>query len=276
MKKVGIIGFGVVGKAMYTLFPEAVVYDKYAPLKLTWYSEVTQSQQARDLTLKDVNDSCDVAFVCVPTPLKDGYLDISAVEEVVAACTCPLIVIRSTLNPGDTDRLAKQYEKRLVFQPEYMGETVQHPLTDQQSRPFLILGGSLADTREVIELYQSVYSANLSIRQTDPKTAEVIKLSENRAIAFKVAQAQELFDACEAGGVDYYTVREAVYGDDPRFNRWFTFIYPEARGMNSKCIPKDVYAWGNWASSLNEKAGSLTLGLLAYNDTLINKDEEAA
>ncbi len=80
--------------------------------------------------------------------------------------------------------------------------------------------------------------------------AEVIKLSENRAIAFKVAQCQELYDVCERAGVDYYTVRDTVYGDDPRFNLWWTFVFPEDRGMNSKCIPKDVYAWAAWAESV--------------------------
>ena len=76
---------------------------------------------------------------------------------------------------------------------------------------------------------------------------------ENRAIMFKVMQCQELYDACESHGVDYYTIRDAVYGDDPRFNLWWTAIY-EQRGANSKCIPKDVYAWSSWAGTeLTEK-----------------------
>jgi UDP-glucose 6-dehydrogenase len=81
------------------------------------------------------------------------------------------------------------------------------------------------------------------------KEAEVIKLSENRAIGFKVAECQELYDACERNDVDYYTIRDAVYGDDPRMNLWWTFIYPNKRGFNSKCIPKDIYAWCAWAES---------------------------
>jgi len=235
--KVGIIGMGWVGKAMHQLFPDAEVYDP-------------------NLTLSHPNDKeavnkCDIAFICVPTPCpEEGALDMSIVEEVVAWCKCPLLVIRSTVNPGTSDYLAKKYHKSIVMQPEYLGETVNHPMTDQQSRPFLILGGDEGSARTLIDLYTTCYNANTKIRQVTAYEAEVIKLTENRAIAFKVAQCQELYDVCEKNGVNYYTIRDAVYGDDPRFNLWWTFVFPEKRGFNSKCIPKDVYAWCAFSESL--------------------------
>jgi len=247
---VTILGKGWVGRAMKTLFPDAYVYSNGTS------GEVGTQEEA---------NKGDVAFICVPTPnlawdkenpgtiLGEGRLDISAVEEAVKWCTCPLLVIRSTVNPGTTDYLSKKYGKRIVMQPEYLGETPAHPMYDPKTRQFLILGGWHEDTRKLIELYQSVYNANVSIRQVTAIEAELIKLSENRAIAFKVAECQELYDACIAAGVDYYTIRDAVYGDDPRFNLWWTFIYPQKRGFNSKCIPKDVYAWCAWAESFGYK-----------------------
>jgi UDPglucose 6-dehydrogenase len=226
-----ICGLGWVGKFMQALFPDSVIFDRNYPNK------------------KEIND-CDITFICVPTPCPDeGRLDISAVEENVAWCESSVIVIRSTVNPGDGDYLARKYNKHIVIQPEYLGETPSHPLLDPKSRPFLILGGEKEDTRKVIECYQAVYNAFINIRQVTRKEAELIKLSENRAISFKVAQCQELYDVCELTGMDYYTIREAVYGDDPRFNLWWTFIYPNKRGFNSKCIPKDVYAWCAFAES---------------------------
>jgi UDPglucose 6-dehydrogenase len=234
---------------MKTLFPEATVKDPILE---------------HSATEEEVNE-CDVAFICVPTPvIKEDSLDTSIVEECVKWCECPLIVIRSTVNPGTTDYLSKKYEKNIVMQPEYLGETVNHPLTDQKSRPFLIIGGKKKDLRQVIEVYQTVYNANVRIRQVTALEAEIIKLSENRAIAYKVAQCQELYDVCELAGVDYYTIRDAVYGDDPRFNLWWTFVYPENRGVNSKCIPKDVYAWCAWAESL-EYDPKITRALLEKN-----------
>lgn len=244
--KTAIIGLGWVGKAMYQLFPDSVIYDRHYPNR------------------EEVN-SCDITFICVPTPcINEGNLDTSIVEEAVEWCNSPLIVIRSTVNPGTTDYLSKKYKKRIVMQPEYLGETPDHPLLNPKTRQFLILGGQRGDTRKVIELYQKVYNANISIRQVTAYEAEVIKLSENRAIAFKVAQCQELFDVCEKANLDYYTIRDAVYGDDPRFNLWWTFIYPEKRGFQSKCIPKDVYAWRAWAESLGYKA-EITNAILERN-----------
>lgn len=244
--KITVIGNGWVGKAMMSLFPEAYLYSH----KVGTQEEANQG---------------DVAFICVPTPcINEGKLDISAVEEVVSWCACPLIVIRSTVNPGTTDYLKKKYHKRIVMQPEYLGETPNHPMLDQKTRQFLIIGGEMGDRRQLINLYNTVYNANITIRQVTAYEAEVIKLTENRAIAFKVAQCQELYDACEKSGVDYYTIRDAVYGDDPRFNLWFTLVYPDKRGFNSKCIPKDVYAWCAWAESF-EYTPEITRAILERN-----------
>ena len=251
---VGIIGYVWVGKAMHKLFSDAVFYDPYAE------SSFTKSR---------IND-CDVAFICVPTPnKKTGMLDTSIVEECVEWCECPLLVIRSTVNPGTTDALAEKYDKHIVVQPEYLGETTNHPMLDPTTRKFLIIGGLPEDRRELIDLYTSAYNANTNIRQVSAYEAEVIKLTENRAIAFKLAQCQELYDICKDAGVDYYTIREAVYSDDPRFNLWWSFVFPDNRGMNSKCIPKDVYAWAAWAESFNYTP-EITNSILSKNEQWIS------
>lgn len=246
MKRISVIGNGWVGKAQQKLFPNAYIYtDKIGK--------------------KEEVNKCDIAFICVPTPsIDEGRLDTSIVEEVISWCACSLIVIRSTVNPGDCNKWSCKYSKSIVFQPEYLGETPSHPMLDPKTRQFLILGGNPINNRILIDLYATVYNANITIRQVTYKEAEIIKLTENRAIAFKVAQCQELYDVCQKANVDYYTIRDAVYGDDPRFNLWFTFIFPNKRGFNSKCIPKDVYAWCAWAESLGYKP-EITRSLLEQN-----------
>ena len=252
MIKVGLAGYGWVGKAMEKLFPDAYVYDPVL-----------------EMGTKEELNKCAVAFICVPTPCpEEGKLDTSIVEEVVSWCKCPLLVIRSTVNPGTCDKLSTKYNKRIVMQPEYLGETVNHPMTDQKARPFVIIGGEPFNRRELIYLYQTVYNASVTIRQTTLREAEIIKLTENRAIAFKVAQCQELYDVCEKDGTDYYTIREAVYGDDPRFNLWWTFVFQDKRGFNSKCIPKDIYAWCAWAESTGYKP-VITRAILEKNKEYI-------
>ena len=97
--KIKIYGYGWVGKAMQTLFPNALVSDP------TLFPDQ-----------KEIDDvKCDVAFICVPTPLKDGKLDTSIVEEVVKQSEEDLIIVRSTVNPGDCDTWVKKYNKTIVF-----------------------------------------------------------------------------------------------------------------------------------------------------------------
>jgi UDPglucose 6-dehydrogenase len=250
--KTAIIGVGWVGKAMLQLFPYSYIFNRRTPNY-------------------DFINTCDVAFICVPTPcISDGKLDTSIVEEVIAWCTCPLLVVRSTVNPGDCDTWEKKYNKNIVMQPEYLGETPNHPMLNPTTRQFLVIGGKRKNRRKLIELYQSVYNANITIRQVTNYEAEVIKLSENRAIAYKVAQCQELYDVCEKAGLDYYAVRDAVYGDDPRFTLWWTFVFPHQRGFNSSCLPKDVYAWVAWAESLGYSP-TITKTLLKKNKQWVSQ-----
>src|SRR3989304_5686113 len=169
--KIGIVGFGWVGKGQYKLFGDAVIYDKHNPF--------VKEGAKEPATMNDIN-KCDAAFICVPTPLKKKELDCSIVEEAVKECRCPLIIIRSTVMPGTTDRLIKKYHKKIVFQPEYLGETVGHPLFDPKSHSFIVLGGAPAERRKTIEIYQKAYNANTRIRPVSAYEAEIIKLSANR------------------------------------------------------------------------------------------------
>lgn len=249
--KVGIIGYGWIGKATQKLFPDAQIYDKY----IEGYTKPLEN--------------CDIAFLAVPTPWNQvSGLDCSAVEDAIATCGCEFIVIRSATQPGFADEMAEKYNKRIVVQPEYLGETPNHPFLQMDARQFMIIGGEPEDRRKVIECYQQAYNANVTIRQVTRYEAEIIKFSENRAIFYKVMQCQELYDACEAAGVDYYTIRDAVYGDDPRQNLWFSFVFPKNRGANSKCIPKDIYGWCAWAESVGVDPMA-TKHLLEYNRNLI-------
>lgn len=261
MKSIAIIGNGWVGKAMRELFPTAMVYVRD---KKSSYDNLLTSN-------KEIINKADIAFICVPTPCPNGgRLDTSIVEECISWCECPLIVVRSTVNPGDCDKWVRRYGKRIVMQPEYLGETPNHPLLDTLNTPFLILGGPKLDTRELVDLYATVYNANTKIRQVSRLEAEIIKVSENRAIAFKVAQCQELYDVCEKASVNYYVIRDAVYSDDPRFNLWWSFVFPDKRGFNSKCIPKDIYAWCAWAESVGYSP-EITRAILKKNKQWIGE-----
>ncbi len=142
--KVGVVGGGVVGGATVKLCgPDTIVYDPY------------KKELANN---RDAINRCDVVFICVPTPMaEDGHCDTSIVEEAVAWVQAPLMIIRSTVAPGTTDRLCKQYNKHIVFQPEYLGETTAHVFGNMAERDFLVLGGTPEDVSKAADFYKHYY-----------------------------------------------------------------------------------------------------------------------
>jgi len=247
--RVGIVGYGFVGRSMKQVFRgDAITLDV----------DGCEADRARINT-------CDVVFVCVPTPVReDGSCDTSIVEECVGWIDGPQIVIRSTVKPGTTERLRRETGKAIIFQPEYIGETPAHPLADARTHDFIILGGPTAETSAVADLYTRYYHSSVQFHFTDSTTAEVAKYMENAFYAAKVIFCNEFYDIARAHGVDYNELRE-VWLADPRINRDHTFVYPENRGFSGKCLPKDVSAIIR-SSLARGAAPSLLQAIMAINE----------
>ncbi|MGD8453286.1 MAG: hypothetical protein PVJ57_15825 [Phycisphaerae bacterium] len=227
--KVACVGGGVVGTAMRKLCgSETVVYD------IRKEPGYTQN--------KDEVNACDVCFISVPTPMReDGTCHTGIVEEVVSWIECPLIIIRSTVSPGTTDRLSEKYGRNLVFQPEYLGETPAHIFGTMAEREFVVLGGTPELTSKAADFYKHYYNAYVQFYFCDAITAEVCKYMENAFYAVKVTFVNEFYDIAKAHGVDYNVLREAWLADT-RISRDHTFVFPDARGFSGKCLPKDCNA----------------------------------
>lgn len=253
--KIGIVGYGFVGKGLKKLFPEAVVYDPA-------YADVSVGKE-------EIN-ACDIGFICVPTQmLEDGSCDTSIVEETMTWLKTGLIIIRSTVRPGTTERLKKQYpDKKIVFQPEYVGESVSHPYADESNISFLIFGGDKADCSKAVELYQKVYNSTIKISFLTPTEAELAKYMTSCAIGSMVTLSNEFYNVCKTFGADYNVVREAFL-QDPRMSRYFTFVYPNERGFGGKCIPKDMNAINKAAQDAGYESEFLG-DVIKNNDRLRN------
>lgn len=242
---------------MFKLFPEAVVYDPNFPNSST----------------KEQINKCDVGFVCVPTNmLPDGSCDISIIEETFKWLSTSLVIIRSTVKPGTTEKLQKLYpDKHIVFQPEYVGETTAHPMLDESSRTFLVFGGSREDYSKAIEVYKAVYNSSVKIICLSSVEAEIVKYMENTAIASTVTLVNEYYNICKVFGADYNMVREAFLLD-PRMSRYFTFVYPEKRGFEGKCLPKDLNAIVKSSEDVGYVPGFIK-DILKNNDRIRSKED---
>ncbi len=231
--KIGIVGYGVVGRALSKLFGNedgtagVQVYDKYA-------------RGLNTASRKAAIQACDLVFVAVPTPEgPGGACDVSAVEEVVSWVGPPMC-LKSTVPPGTVDRLVSTTGKKICFSPEYVGETRWHPWKGIESHGFVIVGGE----RKVCDLVVTAYQAHLGplVRyyMTDARTAELCKYMENSFLATKVAFVNQFYDLAQAYGVDYHQLRE-IWLADERIGRSHTIV-TEERGYRGRCLPKDVAA----------------------------------
>lgn len=223
--KAAIVGLGYVGTAMNKLFTQAVIYDE--PKGIGSRGEV---------------NACDIAFICVPTPKgESGACDTSIVEDVLPWLDTDVIVIRSTVPAGFTEKMKAKTGKHIVFQPEYLGETANHPYADLSKRTWITLGGDPEDAAKVVQLYRTVYSFDITINIVDSRTAELAKYMENCFLAAKVTFCNEFYDIAQKLGVDYSQLRETVLLDE-RIGSSHTIVYPDNRGYGGKCFPKDVAA----------------------------------
>lgn len=259
MKKIAVIGYGYVGKAVAEFFKQqyhvAVFDPAYPPELEPSHEEAGIYFYREESLLRDL----EAVLICVPTEMKeDGSADTSIVEHVIRTIEAPLFIIKSTIPPGTTKRLAKETGKNLVFSPEYIGEGKYHmPVwkgyphpTDMRQHNFFIFGGDREDTQKAIQVFLPIAGPDAFFAQTDPTTAELTKYMENSWGATKVTFANEFYEIAEVFGVQYEELRE-LFLLDKRTERIHTAVFRDKRGFGGKCFPKDV----NAIVKVTEKAG---------------------
>lgn len=247
--KVLIIGFGVVGKNMATVFDEADIFDPMYP----------------DISCNE-NKYHDIAFVCVPTDMKAmGACDTSIVQKVIHKFSdfVDTFCIRSTIPPGTTERLIHELSfPNIVFSPEYFGGTIH---ANNPNYEFIILGGDNRNTSKVAKAYIDVKHPEFKIYQTTSKTAELCKYMENSWLAMKVTFCNEFYRISKKIGVDYVVLRE-LFLADPRVNRSHTFVYEKTPYYDSHCLNKDIPALISFSEKMGYNPKLMKQVLASNND----------
>ncbi len=229
--RIGIVGYGTVGKHLCQIFSSESniikVFDKFSGDPL-----------ARS-TCEEIND-CDLVFIAVPTPASaDGTCDLAAIEEVVQWVRPP-ICIKSTIVPGTVDRLVARTGKRIVFSPEYVGETAFHKYRYTQEADLVAVGGD----RETCELFLNAYRSILGPQPhyfvTDAVTAELAKYMENCFFATKVAFVAQFSLLAKQFGANFTQMRE-IWVADTRVGRSHSTVV-DSLGFGGRCLPKDLSA----------------------------------
>lgn len=233
--RIGIIGYGYVGKSMYQFFKKhyhTIWYDPYIEHSCT----------------KDEINECDLAIVCVMTAANpDGSCDTSIVESTIKWLSTPLILIKSTIPPGTTDRLIVESGKGICFSPEYIGEseydTGQYNFNKEvKNTPFITIGGCPIIANRILNMIVPILGPNKTYHMTTAIAAELAKYMENSYLATKIVFCYEFEQICQTFDVPYHMVREC-WLLDPRIGSSHTAIFTANKTPYAgKCLPKDVKA----------------------------------
>ena len=250
MKKIGIVGRGFVGSAVEFGFSaqtncDAIikVYDK-DPLKTIH-------------TLKETVNESDFIFLSVPTPSNlDGSMHLGVLESALQDVQSVnkrknnIILIRSTVLPGTTAKLAKKYKKlNIVFNPEFLTERSAKFDFINQSR--FILGGRKRHTARVVELFKWRFGDSVPAIETNFETAEMIKYMNNCYFAAKVSFMNEMKLVADKSKVDWDLAVEGFIRDGRIGHSHIAVPGPDGRkGFGGSCFPKDIQAMINFGQHL--------------------------
>jgi UDPglucose 6-dehydrogenase len=191
----------------------------------------------------------DYVVIAVGTPsLPDGSADLSAVHAAVEALVPVIskdavIVLRSTVPVGTTDRLADAHDATFVYAPEFLREG--SALHDFLHPDRIVIG---AEEENHAEGYAALLeSLGRPAFATTYRNAELIKSFSNAFLALKISFANEVATFCDAVDADALAVLQGV-GHDRRIGS--AFLTPGI-GFGGPCFEKDVKALLHAAGQLN-------------------------
>jgi UDPglucose 6-dehydrogenase len=266
--KVGIVGCGFVGGAMYANFKgnfDVNIWD-------------TDEEKRTADTIEDFVRLSDIIFVCVPTPMKsNGECDTSIVESVVEQIAkidkTKFVVIKSTVVPGTTAKLSERYGIRIGFNPEFLTEA--NSIKDFRDQELIVIGADDTDTAELMDkVYRQfgyVTGNSCHVIRRTTKEAELFKYLANCFLATKVMFANEFKILCDNSEVDYNRIAELAMLDSRLGKTHWRVPGPDGKlGFGGSCFPKDTAALLSYADDIETSLWLLTEASY-INEDLRNK-----
>lgn len=219
---IGIIGYGMVGKAVEHGFSKVPVI-----ISDPAYNSVSVTDLAKLNPL--------AVFVCVPTPTDDSdYSILTSVLEQLTSHYTGLVIVKSTVPP-------KYLEKfDVVFNPEFLSRATA--LNDFVNPPMLILGGArAAQVKELYDKYSTVTTEHTFL--VDIPTAALVKYTMNCFYALKVTYMNSIYDIAYQVGADYNVMTTILSKHPWMGTHHFQVPGPDGqRGFGGPCLPKDTAA----------------------------------
>lgn len=191
----------------------------------------------------------DISFVIVPTPsLENNKFTSEYVEEVLKKIKRKhLVVIVSTLMPGETDRLQKKFKHlTLVYNPTFcaLGSVAR----DFTHPDFVLIGSRNEKVNRVLyNIYESIIPELTPYAFLTPLEAEITKLSLNCYITTKITFANQIGNLCYRLGLKPDRILESI-GLDSRIGQKY---FKAGLGYGGTCFPRDNLALSAYCDDNN-------------------------
>lgn len=231
--RIGIVGGGFVGSATALLACEDIETITY---------DLDPARCCPIGTIKEDLLTCDIVFVCVPTP---SYESGECNTTIVGRCIEGLkktgiqnIVLRSTVPPGTSE----QYD--VAFMPEFLTEANWR--TDFYECASWVFGIQNDTQAELLQDMLTLAKEAGSIKHDNAvfvsrKEAELIKYVRNNFLALKISFFNEIHALCKVIGADYNAVRDGVVIDHRIGTSHTSVPGPDGHyGYGGTCLPKDT------------------------------------
>jgi UDPglucose 6-dehydrogenase len=252
-EKIGLIGRGFVGEALYNVFSKE------------YFIEVFDLDKAKSTvnSLEELVNKVKIIFLALPTPInekEEAYLDhiYEVYDKISSYDKNNIIVIKSSVQPGTTKKINEKYKNiKTVFNPEFLREKTH--FEDFKNQSYIILGGEEPETEEVSKLYNKVFP-EVPIYKSDSTTAEMTKFFINVFLATKVSFCNEIFNICNSLNINYNDVINLALLDN-RIGNSHTKVPGDptekalhGRGFGLTCFPINLSILIDLANKLNVDA----------------------
>ena len=262
--KIAVAGTGYVGMSLAVLLAQHnkviavdVVEEKVNMInkKLSPIAdrEIEEYLKTKELNLTASTDAeyaysnADYLIVAVPInyDTDKNFFATPAVESVIeSVLSCnkdAVIVIKSTIPVGYTERVREKYKADIIFSPEFLRES--KALYDNLYPSRIIVGVDLGDdslkrrAEKFIELLtESAIKENIDTLIMGSTEAEAVKLFANTYLALRVSFFNELDTYAEMKGINTENIINGVCLD-PRIGTGYN---NPSFGYGGYCLPKDT------------------------------------